>query len=114
MIPTWAKVGAKVVCIRTFTGIGANGKIIRFPPGTKFPVAREIYTIRAAYEGTKFPAVYLEEIRNPIVRTTIGMREQGFMLSRFRPLVSLESDMETHFVQFLHSPEHVAREKIDG
>jgi hypothetical protein len=97
-IPAWARVGAKVVCISDTTSSWRRSLTVG-----------ETYTIRAtAIDYRDRPGCWLEEIKNETVQTAHdGMVELGYVLTRFRPLVSLESDITTHFEQFLHTPQKI-------
>jgi len=81
-IPSWARVGAKVVCVdaRPGTRNGAGGLV----EGAEYTLSHVYVSIQgnAACKVTAFPNGRLR-------------------LSRFRPLVSQADDIATHFSQFL-------------
>ena len=92
-LPSWARVGAKVVCV--------DGKP-RLCSTAPLPHEGAIYTIRGVEwcvwgSGDVGPAVYLVEIN----RGKSAGREWPFGLNRFRPMVTQEDDIATHFRQHL-------------
>jgi hypothetical protein len=102
-IPSWARVGAKVVCV--------DGDFSRFPSkllgcAPNRPVAGITYTVRRVREYPKGVFILLEEIRNPWSDYGRWHGEAQFGLGRFRPLVALEDDISTHFRQLLDVPAH--------
>src|SRR5690349_2348873 len=100
MIPSWARVGAKVVSTYTFTG-GDDKRGF----GAVLPIEGGIYTIREVRpHDAPVPGILLEEIVNKPILTTRGVMERGFALYRFRPLVTIEVDIATHFEALLHVP----------
>lgn len=91
-IPSWARVGAKVVCIRSSTTQHSNETGVS---------EGSIYTIR---EIVEFPAAFgvglrFREISNPANNTFVGRIERAFWIDRFRPLVtdSEELGIEAQF-----------------
>jgi len=97
-IPSWARVGAKVVCVDDAPIPGQMGPGWGGLDGL---TRGEIYTIRGHAKGSYsgLPGVLLAEIIRPLGRRE--SYEQPFRLSRFRPLVSQADDIATHFSQFL-------------
>jgi hypothetical protein len=104
MIPTWARVGAKIVCVLQIHGPARSD--------VQFPTVKEEYTIREVQLFAEGAGLHLVEITNPVMFTDKGLLEPYFHISAFRPRGPLESDLEAHFVQFLRAP--VSQEKIDG
>ena len=104
-IPSWARVGAKVVCVATWrrqTEYHEQG-----------PVSGEIYTIREVgalhLHEPGVVCVRLVEIKNRCLkyRDMPAGWEPAFRLSRFRPLITIEDDIATHFRQHLDVREPV-------
>lgn len=91
-IPSWARVGAKVVCV------DARGASELDERGT--------YTISRIDDGFAIGGigVWLVEAAPISVR---WHNYQGFRLSRFRPLVTLEDDITTYFADLLDVREPV-------
>lgn len=98
-IPSWARVGAKVVCV-----LQVKSDITLLHP---HPKKGGVYTIRnvvcTSTDGT--PALLLEEI----VLTwwiVASVREPGFNINGFRPLVTrtAEQDIVEHFAHHLRTP----------
>lgn len=82
----WAKVGAKVVCIK-------KGRWASAEDGETPPKYGEIYTIRdVAHSGTE---TYLrfQEIINPKFHYADGYVEAAWYVGAFRPLITLEDDI---------------------
>jgi hypothetical protein len=98
-IPHWAVKGAKVVCVNSLNiwleedGSECGG-----------PLCDEVCTIVAVeVEPDGQVALFFEEY--PELPD-----ESGYLLKWFRPLVSLEEDINTHFAQYLKT-DHRATEK---
>jgi len=105
-VPSWCRVGAKVVCIETFNGKGAMG-------WETLPKKGETYTIRAVDTAIKgFAGLLLVEIKNAPAIYVKGFGELAFWIGRFRPVHTLENDLETHFEQYLKT-DHRAPEKVE-
>lgn len=103
--PSWARVGAKVVCVLSDWTDGersANADV-------SFPAEGGIYTIREVtttyWDG--FVAVRLVEIINPVILWSNGPAEPAFAVERFRPLITQADDIATHFRQHLDVREPV-------
>jgi len=97
-IPAWARVGAKVVCVKV-------GEWSNTHPGEKHPRFGDVLTVR---EGIFLGGeLYLRfaEIRNPPVRYApgLGFFEGSYFIDRFRPLVArtAEQDIAEHFAHHL-------------
>lgn len=90
-IPSWARVGAKVVCI---------GEEQLWPDG---PSVGEVCTIREVEILRGFAALRFEEyVSQPVYRRVFGrVVEYAFEAKYFRPLITLETDIATHFRQHL-------------
>jgi hypothetical protein len=100
-IPSWARVGAKVVCITK----AVSPVILRH----NYPKQGGIYTVRkvvfASADGK--PCLLLNEVVNFIWEPGISQREPAFGAENFRPLISQQDDIETHFKALLDVPEQV-------
>lgn len=86
-IPSWSRVGAKVVCI--------NNKALPGHVWSSLPQPRvgSIYTVTRMFispiDGS--PVVRLMEL--PETEPFDG----GYLISRFRPLITQQDDIEAHF-----------------
>lgn len=102
-IPSWAVRGAKVVCINATSGQGAwiNDA----------PTVGAIYTVKRAFiNHVGRAALHLEELaRSPSACKRFGT-EVGYRADRFRPLVTLSSDIAEHFEHLLDVPASHERE----
>ncbi len=100
-IPSWVKVGAKVICVDARSGIfvPANAS---FRPDLGGLRRGEIYTIREVgiCPNWNRQSVWLEEIHRP---EDVG-GESGFAIERFRPVKTIEDDISEHFAIFLSTP----------
>ena len=90
-IPSWARVGAKVVCVD-------NGPIrvgcLVHEPDVK-PHIGVVYTIRKCFvDADGEPVVFLREIRRPrsLRWGRWFLRETPYLAVRFRPVVSDETE----------------------
>jgi hypothetical protein len=91
-IPSWAVKGARVVCVEDLWAGRCTGWITP-------PCVGTIYTI----EGVT--AQSCNEWRGPFVTLVeIDSEPYGFELSAFRPLITLEDDLEAHFRILLRQP----------
>ena len=99
-IPSWARVGAKVVCIKGAT---------RNKVGGWAPQTNGIYTIRSTFfaEGWGWFIRVEEFVACDVLWNGI---EPGWDLPRFRPLVTLSSDIAEHFEHLLDVPASHERE----
>lgn len=90
-LPSWARVGAKVVCISAFGGRSAP----------HIPVKGEIYTISHLDPDHQWgPMLQLVEFGDErISRSTT--RSYSYPVHCFRPLVTIEDDIAAHFRQHL-------------
>ena len=87
-IPSWCRVGQRVVCITAFkNSLPVSGV-------ASLPVVGATYTIREAREWPTGCDILLVEMKNPPVDTRYGIVERGFLVERFRPLVDDKSDNE--------------------
>lgn len=86
-IPSWAKVGAKVVCVDDSYDCTGAGKEPLITAGT-------VYTV----ESISDPYIRLLEVEGAF------SRYGGYRWRRFRPLVtrSQEQDIAEHFARHLH------------
>lgn len=99
-------IGQKVVCVddsgftidRMFGPFGGL-----FIPNR--PVEGVVYTIRAFYKD----AMLLQEIVNPELPFEDGIREPGFLMTRFRPVVTTDTDISvfTEILNTAKAPEKV-------
>ena len=95
-LPSWARVGAKVVCVDA---------------GPRRLTAGGVYTIRQVVvgaidaDGAPYVGVHLEEIQRTPYRD-IGV--VPFDIARFRPLVSQSDDIAlfTHHLDSVRNTEH--------
>jgi len=102
-IPSWARVGAKVVCI------GDGGGPARW---TDFdgPTKGHVYTISRVLLNLDVMAVYVhlvEIARGPTARLWWG-DDVGYDINRFRPLITQQDDIEAHFKALLDVSDKVA------
>lgn len=86
-IPAWARVGAKVVCVRR----AFNAVTLRH----KYPLCGHTYTIRKVTRDSvsNEPIILLEEVVNTTWEIPSSL-EPGFPIRYFRPLITrtLEQD----------------------
>lgn len=92
-IPSWVRVGQKVVCVdaapRKYLAVGLT--------------EGAIYTIRGTNVAPNgVPGVLLVEVQSSIVWR--DGRESSYHVDRFRPLVTIEDDLKAHFSALLHVP----------
>lgn len=87
-LPSWARKGAKVVCIDDAPLPGTNWL------DGEAPKCREIYTIDRVFNGPQgIPSLeFLELKRSPRSKRICG--DVGYYANRFRPLVENASDSE--------------------
>ncbi len=101
-IPSWARVGARVVCVddTNWQSFDVTGRL-RTPDywGFNLPTIGEVYTIRDIDNRAGGVVVMLVEVDNRGV--TPNPIEIGFALHRFKPLVTIEDDISTHFAALL-------------
>lgn len=101
-IPSWARVGAKVVCVQGSQPRPNSTYDLR----STMPIVGEVYTLRHVMATPKGAGVWLEEIVNPIGNPAKGWNgETGFHLSCFRPVKTIEDDIATHFEALLRAPQ---------
>lgn len=97
-IPSWARFGAKVVCVHSSRPRPGS----QYDARSTFPVVGEVYTIRHVAETAAGAGVWLDEIVNPIGNPAKGWNgETGFVLLAFRPVKTIEDDLEAFFRQHL-------------
>jgi len=82
----WAKVGAKVVCIK-------KGRWTSSQDGEDTPKYGEIYTIRNMVHYDTETYLRFNELVNPKMQYDDGYVEAAWYIEEFRPLVSLEDDI---------------------
>lgn len=101
-IPSWAIRGAKIVRVEPVYAARHAASVV--------PVVGQTYTIREVFlaKGGR-PAVRLVEIT--CSWSDARNYERGWVLSHFRPLVSLQDDISAHFEQHLRSP-HKIEERV--
>lgn len=97
-IPSWARVGAKVVCVDDAGGPD------KWTEGDG-PARGCIYTIvRALVADDGLVDIHLAEIRRgPLARARWG-NDVGYSVHRFRPLITQQDDIEAHFRALLDVP----------
>lgn len=102
-LPSWARIGAKVVCVRAIEDMrGVAGLVVT-------PEIGGLYIIRAVRFGQydAEPCVQLVEIVNARVRVTddaqgvIWNGEPWFGLRLFRPATSADHRLKAHFHELL-------------
>lgn len=93
-IPSWCRVGAKVVCIELLARVYAE----------TVPVVGETYTIRDVRDYGDVVGILVSEIRNAVANYDEGDLEPCFIIEAFRPLITLEDDLKAHFEQHLRAP----------
>ena len=99
-LPSWVFRGAKVVCVDNSVSSKSNS----FKDPTEWPVVGQIYTIKDIFVQDVSWAIDLEEIcRTEFAMTYWSARglRAGYGLYRFRPVKTVETDMEEHFQKFL-------------
>lgn len=108
-VPSWCRVGAKCICIDDGVHEEWLSPHIKYRDGLDGLTKGEIYTVRDTFfdEIEQSWRVRLVEI----VRGTFMGIEDGYVSFRFRPLVSLEDDIATHFEHHLHN-DHRAPETV--
>jgi hypothetical protein len=100
-IPSWARVGAKVVFISDIRPKDMRGV-------AAFPKKGGIYTIREVRVAAGRGYLLLREIVNPTIWTSdAGYAERAAEIELFRPLITQQDDIETHFKALLDVPEQV-------
>ena len=106
-LPSWCRVGAKVVCVPTL-GLGANG--IPRNASANYPEQDGVYTIRKIVFDSRddHPLLLLVEVRNGHLGY---FYEPGFGVEHFRPVApkTLEDDIATHFEQYLKTDHRATR-----
>jgi len=95
-IPAWAYRGAKVVCV--------DDAMRGDTTGIELPKLDQTYTIRHVIWNTYWRGwqTRLVEVVNQPQLYNIGFVEAAWNLSRFKPLITQQDDLEAHFNQFLH------------
>lgn len=103
-LPSWAVAGRKVVYVG---GPSPMAGLILVAASLR---VNETYTLRKVMldQLTKVGACYVHEIINGLNRWG---DEWGYPLSHFRPAVTLEDDIATHFEHHLHN-DHRAPETV--
>ena len=89
-IPSWARIGAKVVCIN-----GGTTNSLGFDYLGRVPVTGGVYTVTKVVRetGDRYWLLVLAGFE-------VG-RDCGWNIARFRPLVSQADDIATHFAYLL-------------
>lgn len=90
-IPSWCHIGAKIVCVDN-TDYHLNIVCGGWTP----PEIGKVYTVAHTYPAylDRGPHVVVAEIDEP----------DGYSIWRFRPLHSVENDIEAHFKKLLKTP----------
>ena len=107
-IPSWARVGVKVTCIKQGAWRSMNGgQLIDY--GETRPVYGVVYTIREVVlrPGLR-PSIMLAEIVNTPRTYAEGFLEKSFGLHCFRPLITKDHEAEdiATFRKLLHVDQH--------
>jgi hypothetical protein len=92
-LPSWARVGQKVVCVDDYPHPLEDMEGVLRSPQTwnmKLPIKGEVYTI----SGVVKDGLLLKELSSGYIHPLTGI-EMGFKISRFRPLISksIEDDI---------------------
>ena len=105
-VPAWARVGAKMVCISIDAPRSAPPSGSRWSNDQRALLrVGEIYTIRQIKRNSHTGGLgaCLQEVVRPILTSDAGI-EQPYGLWRFRPLITIEDDLEAHFTILLRQP----------
>ena len=100
-IPSWAVRGAKVVCIRWTDEDAVAAAMFSLAP----LAVDAIYTIRESMMQPGGPAVRLVEVSN--AGSGWFDIDMPYAVERFRPLITQQDDLATHFKALLDVPEQV-------
>lgn len=92
-LPSWVRVGQKVVCVDDYPHPLKDVEGVLRSPQTwnmKLPINGDVYTISGVVKG----GLLLKELSSGYIHPLTGI-EMGFKLSRFRPLISktIEDDL---------------------
>lgn len=93
-IPSWAVRGTKVVCVLPVPAVN-------LPVGVVAPEVGNVYTIREIITEDGEAYLLLVGIVNAVQDFADGTREPAFHVEGFRPLVTIEDDISTHFSALL-------------
>jgi hypothetical protein len=88
-LPSWARVGQKVVCVIPMVEKDVSWEPIK-------PIAEEtVLTIRKVWTNGAIWGFYFREVRNPVTQTSEGYLERGYPIQHFKPLISktIEDDL---------------------
>lgn len=95
-VPSWCRVGQKVVCIDGGQFNRASDEIV--------PETGGIYTIRDVELFDGFVFLRFVEVVNEPYQYAEAFGEVNFSSHGFRPLVSQQDDIKTHFQALLDQP----------
>jgi hypothetical protein len=100
--PSWARVGAKVVCIHKVAPVH----------GETIPTIGAVYTVRDVVDYGDEVGLRLVEIINSVASYSDGRTEAAFIVYCFKPTVTItvEDDLKAHFSHLLDAPLRVSEE----
>ncbi len=93
------RIGQPVVCVKPGSDPG------NVDPGERGAVVGQRYTVRDVVDYGAGPTLYLDEIRNPPVKTGAQCVERGFEPDRFRLVTERTTDIGA-FTALLNSVNH--------
>ena len=105
-IPSWARVGAKVVCVDN----GPHQSSTGWAEDDDIPSVGGVYTVSNVFTDPYRDVVFhLAELRRGYMSKREWGYDTGYGVWRFRPLVSQSDDIATHFAHLLdtRAPETV-------
>lgn len=99
-LPSWAVKDARVVCVDD-----ANQAMPWHEPEQgEFVTAGQVYTIRWAGIASDWQGDYAGVRLEGVARFDEDGHDAPFSVDRFRPLITLEDDLEAHFRVLLRQP----------
>lgn len=98
-IPAWAVPGARVVCVDD----AVRAEYVWFDG--EAVISGAVYTItRALIDSDGDAILHLAEVERHEDSRRLWGKDVGYGIWRFRPVHTLESDMEAHFTALLSTP----------
>jgi len=97
-IPSWARVGAKVVCIQEGWDERTAAPGVEFPD--RVPMPGEVLTIN--WVGCAYGKAFVSFLE--LLPDTLGWDCAGF-----RPVKTIEDDISEHFAIYIKSPQNATR-----
>lgn len=95
-VPSWCRVGNKCVCIDNLSSLATHGEAA--------PEQGKVYTIRSVLRDMGLTWLRFHEVHNIPMPYKNGFMECDWDARHFKPLVSLEDDIKTHFRALLDQP----------